>query len=88
MNDKIKETLEMMENKYEVSNSFAFCELLQDSIEYIKARKETIADDIPNEDEANKAKLATAYDKIISSLSEANNAMDTVIDIVHADMFD
>ena len=86
MNNKIKETLEMMENKYEVSNSFAFCELLQDSIEYIKARKETVDEDI--QDEADKEKLTAAYDKIISSLSEANNAMDTVIDIVHADMFD
>ena len=86
MNDKIKETLEMMENKYEVSNSFAFCELLQDSIEYIKARKETVDEDI--QDEADKEKLTAAYDKIISLLSEANNAMDTVIDIVHADMFD
>ena len=86
MNNKIKETLEMMENKYEVSNSFAFCELLQDSIEYIKARKETVDEDI--QDEEDKEKLATAYDKIIASLSEANNAMDTVIDIVHADMFD
>lgn len=86
MNNKIKETLEMMENKYEVSNSFAFCELLQDSIEYIKARKETVDEDI--QDEADKEKLTAAYDKIISLLSEANNAMDTVIDIVHADMFD
>ena len=86
MNDKIKETLEMMDNKYEVSNSFTFCELLQDSIEYIKARKETVDEDI--QDEADKEKLATAYDKIISSLSEANDVMDTVIDIVHADMFD
>ena len=86
MNNKIKETIEMMENKYEVSNSFAFCELLQDSIEYIKARKETVDEDI--QDEADKEKLTAAYDKIISSLSEANNAMDTVIDIVHADMFD
>ena len=86
MNNKIKETLEMMENKYEVSNSFAFCELLQDSIEYIKARKETVDEDI--QDEADKEKLTAAYDKIISSLSEANDAMDTVIDIVHADMFD
>ena len=86
MNNKIKETLEMMENKYEVSNSFAFCELLQDSIEYIKARKETVDEDV--QDEADKEKLTAAYDKIISLLSEANNAMDTVIDIVHADMFD
>ena len=86
MNNKIKETLEMMENKYEVSNSFAFCELLQDSIEYIKARKETVGEDI--QDEADKEKLTAAYDKIISSLSEANDAMDTVIDIIHADMFD
>ena len=86
MNNKIKETLEMMENKYEVSNSFAFCELLQDSIEYIKARKETVDEDI--QDEADKEKLTAAYDKIISSLSEANDAMDTVIDIIHADMFD
>ena len=86
MNDKIKETLEMMDNKYEVSNSFTFCELLQDSIEYITARKETVDEDI--QDEADKEKLTAAYDKIISSLSEANNAMDTVIDIVHADMFD
>ena len=86
MNNKIKETLEMMENKYEVSNSFAFCELLQDSIEYIKARKETVDEDI--QDKVDREKLTAAYDKIISSLSEANNAMDTVIDIVHADMFD
>ena len=86
MNNKIKETLEMMDNKYEVSNSFTFCELLQDSIEYIKARKETVDEDI--QDEVDKEKLATAYDKIISSLSEAYFAMDTVIDIVHADMFD
>ena len=86
MNNKIKETLEMMENKYEVSNSFAFCELLQDSIEYIKARKETVDEDI--QAKADKEKLTAAYDKIISLLSEANNAMDTVIDIVHADMFD
>lgn len=86
MNNNIKETIEMMENKYEVSNSFAFCELLQDSIEYIKARKETVDEDI--QDEADKEKLMAAYDKIISSLSEANDAMDTVIDIIHADMFD
>lgn len=86
MNDKIKETLETMENKYEVSNSFAFSELLQDSVEYIKARKETVNDDF--QDEADREKLTAAYDKIVSLLSEANNVMDTVIEIVHADMFD